>query len=208
MQEAELLCGALSSTLDRLSQALHWVERGLPLLDTPCPMLVTAEGRPLGPAPSCAGSPGSPTQPQLAHEVLAARPQWGKRLALPPHWSRAISEAVEAAAPALAVEGKKGAPVSPGSGASEGPVLTVWLAGPLGPMAARVGGRELEALCRGGGGSAVSVAAAPAGPGVRLAPLLRLATRGCTAQHPFCGLPAAAYLQRKTEAPPSHEVGG
>lgn len=207
-QEASTLCDAIWAAMDRLSQALHWVDKGLPLIQTPSPVLITIEGH--LPAPTNGvgsfgrgstkgaalagrkagvplGAGGSPRQ-----DVLATRPAWGKRVELPPHWSQVVSAAVSAAGQAVSAAGQAVSPageaVAPGSGSgtpaggaaggaagdesSDDVVMTVWLAGPLGALPAKIAGKELLALCHNGGGRPLMLqavgSAAPGGGAVRM----------------------------------------
>ena len=74
------LAAALAAALARLDEAVHWLDRGLPLVDTPAAVACTiqeARGR----------------APRRPAEVLALLPAWGQRMRLPLAWSRRTKHA-------------------------------------------------------------------------------------------------------------------
>ncbi|KAL4451990.1 hypothetical protein ABPG75_007652 [Micractinium tetrahymenae] len=76
------LVGAVQAALARLTEAVQWVSRGLPLNDSPWPTLVTAQ----------------PDGEGAAAEVVAAAPAFGQPIPLPPRWCRQASAGRAAAA--------------------------------------------------------------------------------------------------------------
>ncbi|KAL4424491.1 hypothetical protein ABPG77_006800 [Micractinium sp. CCAP 211/92] len=69
------LAGAVQAALAQLAQAVEWVSRGLPLIDSPRPVLLTAQS----------GGEGTPA------EVVATAPGWGQPTPLPPSWCQHVS---------------------------------------------------------------------------------------------------------------------